>query len=624
MDELELKPLLDAFGDAVVVADGDDRIVYLNPTAERLLNWTADALRGEPLERIVPERLRRVHGERFHRYVLRRMQELDGRPLRAPALRSDGVQVEVDYKLAEASTAGGGRVIVTMRRLHESVDVTREELEEELAEASEAEKVYLLVFENAPLGIFHFDTAGVVTACNDQFVSVIGSSKQLLIGLNMTTLRDPEIVECVNRVISGEPAHFEGDYRSVTADKVTPVRVDFAPIFDRKGKVTGGVGIVEDITDRKNAERALARAERMASLGTLAAGVAHEINNPLSYVLTSIELAMRHITKGHIDDEVTDGLRNAFDGIDRVRAIVRDLGTFARSSDEKRTSIDIHRVLESAIKLAWNEIKHRAQLVEDYGEVPAVWGVESRLVQVFVNLLANAAQALPEGEAAQQTIRVATRTDDRGRAVVEVQDSGMGIAPEDQERIFEPFWTDKAGVGSGLGLAIVHGIVTAMGGEIAVSSERGEGTTFRVTLPASEQPPEERPVSEPAAPSTEGRTARVLVVDDEERLARTIQMALQPPHQVDYVTTGNEALARFDAGESYDLILCDVMMPDVDGPELHEHVRESRPELARRFVFMTGGAFTERTQHFLQSVDNPRLAKPFEMNTIEDLIARLG
>lgn len=623
MDKLEIEPLFDAYGDAVVVTDGDERVLYANTTAERLLAWTSSDLRGEPFGRLVPERLHTVDGLTFIRYALRRMAELDGRPLRVPALRSDGVEIDVDCKLAAAPTAHGGeRLLIMMRRPHETVDFTQDQVERPI-ETSEAERVYRQVFDNAPLGIFHFDDKGALTACNDRFVDVIGSSKQQIVGLNMTTIPDKAIVRCIEQTISGQYAQYEDDYRSVTANKVTPVRVLFAPILGTDGEVTGGVGIVEDTTERKNAERALARADRITSLGTLAAGIAHEINNPLTYVLASIELTMRRLERGGMDArEVIDGLRSAREGVERVGAIVRDLGAFARSSDEKRRSIDVRRVLEAAIKLTANEIRHRATLVQDHGEVPAVWGVETRLVQVFVNLLTNAAQAISEGDAAKQSIRIATRTDPEGRVVVEVTDSGQGIAPEHFERIFEPFWTNKTEVGSGLGLSIVHGIVSAMGGRISVQSEVGRGTTFRVTLPASGRPPESARPAESTPRSPTSVTARILVVDDEERLARTMKMALQPPHDVEYVTSGEQALVRLEGDASYDLVLCDVMMPDVDGPELYARIRAKRPDLARRFVFMTGGAFTERTRQFMQAVDNPRLPKPFDMRTVEELIRR--
>ncbi len=255
---------------------------------------------------------------------------------------------------------------------------------------------------------------------------------------------------------------------------------------------------IRDLTDRKRMENQLIFAGRMAAVGTLAAGVAHEINNPLAYIVANIDFARHQITTvasrlsrsaagggpAHVLDETGEALTEARQGAERVRNIVRDLRVFARGDEEQSGPVAIRRVLDSSINIAWNEIRHRARLVKDYGDTPMVEGNESRLGQVFLNLLLNAAHAIPEGETERNEIRVSTRTDAAGRAVVEVRDSGMGIPTEIRERIFDPFFTTKpAGEGTGLGLWICSGILAALGGEVRVDSEIGRGSTFRVTLP---------------------------------------------------------------------------------------------------------------------------------------------
>jgi two-component system, NtrC family, sensor kinase len=249
--------------------------------------------------------------------------------------------------------------------------------------------------------------------------------------------------------------------------------------------------------------RALARtqeqlvvSERLAALGALSASIAHEINNPLSYVcgnleFTSDELARLMAVQPMPQlDELRAALDEARHGADRVQSIVRGLKAFSRADQDSSELLDVRTVVSLSIKMAVNQIKLRAQLVQDLAPVPLVQASSARLGQVFINLLVNAVQAIPEGHPDLNRIVVSTRTDARGWAVVEFADSGCGIAPEIRRRLFEPFFTTKPiGEGTGLGLSICHGIVSAIGGEIEVDSEVGCGSRFRVLLPAAGPPP---------------------------------------------------------------------------------------------------------------------------------------
>ncbi len=243
----------------------------------------------------------------------------------------------------------------------------------------------------------------------------------------------------------------------------------------------------DDITDRKRMEAQLLLADRMASVGTLAAGVAHEINNPLACILSNLDFALDELRRGApASDDVLRAIEEAKEGGVRVREIVRDLKTFSRAQAGARQVVDLRKVIESAASLAQNEIRRRARLLLDLGEVPTVLGSEQRIGQVILNLLINAAQAIPDGQVDVNRVEVRTWIGADGRARVEISDTGSGIPPEILGRIFDPFFTTKpVGVGTGLGLAICHGIVTELGGEIAVLSELGKGTTFTVTFPAA-------------------------------------------------------------------------------------------------------------------------------------------
>ncbi|AEI67482.1 ATP-binding protein [Corallococcus macrosporus] len=258
-------------------------------------------------------------------------------------------------------------------------------------------------------------------------------------------------------------------------------------------------GVAMDITDRKAMQAQLVVSDRLAAVGTLAAGVAHEINNPLAFVLSNLSFLTgelhaltRELPSGRVA-ELEEVLRDATDGAHRVRQIVRDLRTFSRGDDEVATAVNVQAVLESAITLARSELKQRAQIVRDYREVPLVEGNEGRFGQVFLNLLINAAQAIPPGQPERHEVRLSLETAG-DRVIIEVRDTGMGMPPAVRARIFDPFFTTKpVGEGTGLGLSICHGIVTGFGGDISVESEEGRGSTFRVSLPvvrrALEPPP---------------------------------------------------------------------------------------------------------------------------------------
>jgi signal transduction histidine kinase len=393
--------------------------------------------------------------------------------------------------------------------------------------------------------------------------------------------------------------------------------------------------------ERRKLEEQLVISDRMASVGTLAAGVAHEINNPLAALMANLDFAAQDLARLVEDartrptddawrdwlarriDEVAEPLRDARESSARVRHIVRDLKVFSRSVDEERPRpVEVRRVLESSLRMAWNEIRHRARLVKDYAEVPPVQATESRLGQVLLNLIVNAAQAIPEGRAENNEIRIRTGMGDAKRVLVEVRDTGTGIAPEHLPRIFDAFFTTKrVGMGTGFGLAICHRIVTSIGGEIAVESELGSGSTFRLLLPiATQVEPDAPPVTRSAPPTRRGR---ILVVDDEPTIGRALERMLASDHDVVVVSRATEALGRIVAGEGFDVILCDLMMPHMTGMDLHTEVGRVAPDVAGRIVFMTGGAFTSTAREFLDKVPNPCLEKPFDAGSLRFVVQSL-
>jgi ligand-binding sensor domain-containing protein/signal transduction histidine kinase/CheY-like chemotaxis protein len=377
----------------------------------------------------------------------------------------------------------------------------------------------------------------------------------------------------------------------------------------------------------------LVQAGKMAAVGTLAAGVGHEINNPLSYIVSNLEHAceessalMKRLDEGPVDvrDKLRDMeqvLREALMGADRVRRIVKDLKTFSRQDEDSRGPVDLRAVMDSAAKLAAGELRPRAQLVRQYAEVPRVEGNEPRLAQVFLNLIINAAQALPEGKPEQNEVRLVTRRLDEEHVVAEVHDTGSGIPPDVLGRIFDPFFTTKpVGVGTGLGLALCHAFITAMGGRIEVESQVGRGTVFRVTLQVAKGEAVRAPR---AVESKEGVSmrGRVLVVDDDPLVSSALRRTLAREHDVEVVVSSKQALQLLLSPQGvFDVVLCDLMMPEMTGMELHAQLSAVEPARAERMVFVTGGAYTPAAQSFLERVANPRLEKPFEPEKLRERV----
>ena len=305
-----------------------------------------------------------------------------------------------------------------------------------------------------------------------------------------------------------------------------------------------------------------------------------------------------------------------------MRVIVRDLKTLSRADDGKIGPLELGPVVETCVNVAWNEIKHRAQLVRDLKETPVIRGSEARLGQVLLNLLVNAAQAVPEGNPDGHTIRVSTGVRPDGMVFVEVSDTGCGILPEHRPRIFDPFYTTKPpGVGTGLGLSICHGIVTGMKGEIEVESTPGKGTTFRVLIPAMvHEPGDDGHVEAPRRASRTARS-RILVVDDEPLVGTVLQRTLAGEHDVVVCSSAREALERIEQGEQFDLIFSDLAMPDLTGMDLHRELCAVAPTMAARMVFLSGGACTDAARAFLAMPGREYVEKPFELETLRGVIA---
>jgi PAS domain S-box-containing protein len=615
----------------MVVTDGAGVILSVDDGSSHLLGYPASSLVGASIFELVAPAEREVAIAALRRYLADPVPRSLGRRGRPAHLRRhDGSVIDVVVKLLPLA---GAEIRVAMIALDLQVfdtDDRNTRREQHLAAAQrlthcgswETTLIDPHIVGDNPLWwsdevfrIFGYEP-GAIEVTEERFFAAVHPD-------------DRAAVRAAVRHAVATGTTYAIDHRVIRPDGSIRIVHEQSEIqHDAAGKPLRMIGTVQDITERTLAEAALRRAEdaavladRMASVGLVAAGVAHEINNPLAAVMLSLDLLANRIAAGGV--LATGALDDARAGLERVREIVRDLRVFSRDDRDDRIAVDVIRVLSSTLRMAGGQIRDRARLVTRFEPVPAVVATEARLGQVFLNLLLNAVQAIdPNADAERNEITVTTGHDRAGRVRITISDTGGGIPAELQPKIFTPFFTTKdVGVGTGLGLSICHRIITGLGGEIEFTSVVGHGTEFRVTLPPA---PANTPTRDsgriPIGPIP--RRGRVLIVDDEPAITQHLVEILGDDHDAVAVNAAADALARIEAGERFDVILCDLMMPHMTGMELHAALERVVPEQAARLVAMTAGAFSPQARAFLatgrRSVD-----KPFDFVQLEAVIAQM-
>ncbi|MFZ5481378.1 MAG: PAS domain-containing hybrid sensor histidine kinase/response regulator [Myxococcota bacterium] len=581
--------------------EGHSERVYVNDAFARIAGRTREELLAGPAGEIADAPTR----EEVER--IRARVNAGGKvppTLEAAITRPDGTRVPIHVGLASATWKGAPVAVAFIQ------DRTHARAAQEALEASEGR--FRTLAEAAPDSIVVI-AAGRVVYANPNAIRVLGFDDLAdFLARPLAELVAPEEVplmgERVQRVLRGErlpPLEYHGRRKdgSIVVMEISSV----ATTWEGHPAV---IGFGRDVSERKVLVQRMLKQDRLAAVGTLAAGVAHEINNPLSYAL--LNLQMLRLRAGPLSAAGSPEARQidqALEGLERVRRIVQDLLSFARPSAEVVEPVDVSQVVGAAVRLARTTTDRTARIEVAVDGLPLVQTNGARLGQVLLNVLVNALQAL-EGRT-DGLVRV-TGSACASRLRLEVRDNGSGIPATLLAKVFDPFFTTKPpGKGTGLGLSVSQSIMTSLGGALEVVSEEGDGTLVRLELPLG--------ATEPGEPAD--RRARVLVVDDDPYVASSLVAFLEDDHDAVPCTDVDAALDVLCGEERWDVVLCDVRMPRMSGPEVLLRVRERRPELARRFVFVTGGVLPPGEARVVAEMGCRVLAKPL---ALEDLVRTIA
>ena len=597
--------MLAGTADAVLGLDGDGRVTFANPAAERMFDRAASRILGSRLSDLV------VRQERKTVVGLER-QAANGPHSFETRVEGDGKGERiVAVTLAPLRLANGASGAVVVLR-----DVT--EKRQAYDELARSELRYRHLFEGTSDAIMTFDALGRFTTVNNAGEVISGYRRDELIGkffgplLALESL--PKAVMAFRNALAGNSGQFEtilvrrdGERRNITVTYACP----------QKSREV--LCLIRDATEEKQLEQQLIQSEKMAAIGQLVSGVAHELNNPLASISAFGQLLLTERTlsptqRHSVDVIVGEGRRAA--------RIVHNLLTFARQHKAEKIAANINKVLEDTLELRAYELTVRGiGLVRELDErMPETMIDVYQLQQVLLNLITNAEQAMRDIDRPSHRLTVRTRAL-RESIRLEVEDTGTGVPPESLALIFNPFYTTKpTGEGTGLGLSISLGIIGEHGGRIWAENVAGSGTRFCIELPVMMPAP--RVSGEVLAPIAEPRPGlRILVTDDEPNIRQAIERYLTSQgHSVATAGSGREALGMVEGGDTFDVVLLDMRMPDISGQLIFEQWTRERPELTQRVIFLTGDIVSTDLQDFLTRTGRPYLPKPFEFDAILQLL----
>lgn len=486
------------------------------------------------------------------------------------------------------------------------------------------EKKLAGILLNMSEGVYIIDGAGVCTAVNPKGLEMVQDlCDEEDAGAEPSGERgvfagcDCEFTRCVKRIRESSESPRKGIQEEIRTARGRVFTLSVGPLDGNNGYII----TAKDVTEERLMQKRMMLSSKLASLGEMAAGVAHEINNPLQSILCNIEL---------LDYETNEAghrrLKRVRDGVLRIKTIIKDLLIFAREQTTETEDADLNLAIEKSIEI----LRHQLRMVNvttvlDLYDKPMIVKINKNMFQqVMINLLQNARDAIEEsGTGSKVTIR--SRLEPGTEAVVEVSDDGPGIPEKIIDRIFDPFFTTKAvGKGTGLGLSVSRKIIEGMGGSITVASAEGQGTLFRLTVPHEGIVMDERRARKKREYDYSVILDKtIMMVDDDEEVLRIVSEAVRPRvASVDAVQSSAAAFERL-MERDYDFIFLDIKMPGMDGIELFRRIAESRPHLASRVIFMTGDIESAKTAEFLKLTGCRYLAKPFAINELLDAVSEI-
>jgi len=612
--------IFDSSAEALVVVDRDGALQRANPHARELLRWNA-AKQARPAFADL------VAGTSSHR--LRELISADA-PIREPhgfdASLPTGFPVRVTLR---AVLPGSRHLLLCIEdgSLIQRADSKWRQLEAELRS----------VLDSVPAGILLMSLSGQIRFSSARFGQLFGLEVRTLAQLKdfdgladilAERFRNPESFSAPWQSFSAglsEPGH---DELEMTRPARRLLERYFRLVLDSEGRPVGWLELYTDVTGERQIQSKMLQTEKMAALGQLVSGIAHELNNPLTAIMGYAQLLLGH---GLMPGQLSEASK-VFQEAERARHIVKNLLYFARENRAERTRVNLNEIIERTLALRSYELKVAdiAVTCELAPGLPTSLADPHQLQQVVLNLLVNAEQAILEGRGKghvwiSTSFAPAASPEDARRILLRVCDDGPGISPEIASRIFDPFFTTKpSGIDTGLGLSIVYGIVHQHGGEITMESQAGAGARFLVELPVVSVSEENRgaTIRSPDSAPGGGIAGRILVVEDEATVAQLITDVLsEEGHHVEAVLDSQEGLTRLSRGE-YDLVLCDLRMPRLDGPAFFEALVRSGSPMQDRIIFVTGDTLAPRTTEFLESNQLPYLSKPFLVEELKLAVNR--
>jgi len=615
--EEKYRTILDSIEDGYFEVDLGGNFTFFNDSVCRSLGYTRDEMMGMNFRVFTPEEDVKTVYKAFNQ-VYR-----TGKPIQGFSWRSD--QKDGTKGFAETSVSllrNQAGEIIGFRGI--SRDVTeRKQMEESLRQSEER---YRTILDDMGDGYFELDLAGNITFFNDSLCRMFGYPGEELKGMNYKALTPEENVEAMYKIFNqvyrmGKPLE------QVQAEVIRKdgsrrfSEVSASLLRNQKGDIIGFRGIHRDITERKGAEQQLLTASKLASVGELAAGIAHELNNPLTGIIGYAQLLS---DRQNVSQDIKKDLDRIYYESQRAARIVQNLLGFARRHEPQKTYFDVNELIEKTLEL--RDYQLRTSNIGVYtnlaSNLPQMLADYHQMQQVILNILINAEHAIAQTKHRGKITITTSMVEDCIK--ISIADDGPGISKNSINRVFDPFFTTKeVGSGTGLGLSVCYGIITQHGGKIYVQSQQGRGATVNIELPLAAEGQaivEEKVVVAENRPHRLKATRHILIIDDEPAICDILTRALSEEGYItDSVSNARAALEKI-AENSYELCIIDLKMPQMSGKELYEIMKRRFPSLAERVVFITGDTITPATENFLTSTGKPYLFKPFNSNQLVELV----